>query len=83
MKCRILETYNNAVMPHGHHVHKTPVAMAMTLMFPFTPNQNSLHHCKCVFWCCFNCPSIVIRGQEYSEDDTNMCSKIFFISIDC
>ena len=50
MESFIIETYNNDVMLHGSHIHKTETYMVIATMYYFTPNRNDMPRWKYVLW---------------------------------
>ena len=59
-------------------IQKKATYMDMDKMCNFPSNKNALTHWNCIFWCCANCKSLLIPGQELNRDDTRMCTTIWF-----
>ena len=44
MENGLFETYENFVMPHGHHIYAAAADMDMATMCAYTPYQHALSH---------------------------------------
>ena len=74
----LFETYNNYVMPHGHHIYATSSDMAMVKMCAYPSYQNALPHLKFVLRCCANFPRIGIPDQKSYRHNSNTSHSIRF-----
>ena len=59
----IYETYKNAVMLHGRHIYAKASYITQATMCAYPQSYHALPHCKCVVWCCADCPCINIPYQ--------------------
>ena len=73
-----MESYKNAVIPHGVNKQKTAMIMDMETACTFPSGKHVMPHCKGLLLCCSKCPSLVIQVEEYNWADKNMCPIISF-----
>ena len=71
------ETYNNALRPHGCHIHNTASDMETETMCPYTSAHHALPYLKSVLRCCDKIPCIVITSKEENIYTTNTCPNLF------
>ena len=75
---RIYETYNNTVMPHGHHIFSKSSDTAKSTMCAYPQSDHALPHWKCVLQCCADCRCINIPDQGTDNQNSDTTPSIGF-----
>ena len=74
-------------MPHGHHIYSKSYYMEKDKMCVYLQSDYALPYCKCVLWCCADCPYINLPDQEtdhqYSETTPSIRFHIYHIIARC
>ena len=78
IKSFTIKSNNNAVIPHGIHIHKKSKDLAMDKIFPFPLDKHAFSHWKFVLRFCHDCTSIVIPAEEFNRNNMNMCTTILY-----
>ena len=65
-------------MPHESHIYSKSYDMAKATTCKYPQSDNTLPHCKCVLWCCADCPCINLPDQETDNPNSYTTPSIRF-----